>query len=493
MRRRAPIALLLFLVLAPAAPASTVSVRSVHEEEDSFITTVEVNASEGERNTMSITVTNSTAARSVSVHDDTASVSPAADSGCTAVDPNTVRCDLSDLDEIIASLGDRNDTGSVTLPGQLAYTKLTGGEGKDELACSWCSMEGGPDDDKLTAGLGSNTLHGEAGKDDLTGGPEGDSLYGGPDDDVLLGGDGPDQIYGGTLLNQAGPSGRDHMDGGPSFDSLSDFDGSDVGPDTLIGGDGIDTVYSYLGRSVPVLVDLGKPDGAGQAGENDALSGIENADGGNAADTLIGNDGPNRLDGWVGDDRLEGRGGNDELISMIGPHNPLGEGPPDPAVWGPDTLLAGDGDDVMKTDSGMASTFSCEGGEDRIELNSYVQGPTGTKPEPTPGPLLDGTCERISMGRFALNPNPVRVGRKGLLAFEFFAFRCCKNLFRLNRSTAPWRSYDKEPISRRRESVRAPRRLARRWRERPVTFRAKVDRAGDALFVWRFTVDRSGR
>jgi hypothetical protein len=488
MRRLGP-ALLALLVLAPTASASTVSVTVIHEEEDSFITTVHVDSAAGERNTRSITgTTDFQAPRVVVVHDDTAPVTPAPGSGCTAVDSGTVRCELSDLDQLEADLGDMDDTASVSASSRIGYTRMAGDAGDDQLTCTWCRLEGGEGDDSLTGGEGSDDLHGDTGRDTMIGGGEGDSLYGGPDDDTMLGGDGFDSLYGGTLLNQTGPSGRDHLDGGGSADQLSDFDGSDVGSDELIGGEGADTVLSYLGRRERVFVDLAAGNGAGQAGENDLLTQIENVDGGAADDVLLGNEDANRIDGGLGDDRLDGRGGNDELISMFPPGNPLNGGPPGPDPYGPDDLTGGDGDDVIKTDTGLASTFTCDGGTDRIDLNGYQPGPQGTKPPPTPGPLVDRSCERIGMNRFVLDPQPVRVGRKGLLTFEFFAFRCCRFRFRLNRSTAPWRSYQKQLIRRRRVSVRAPMYLARRWRARPVRFRAKVDRAGDALFVWRFSV-----
>ena len=61
-------------------------------------------------------------------------------------------------------------------------------------------------------------------------------------------------------------------------------------------------------------MDLARGAGNGQAGEDDTITGVENARGGFGADTLAGDDGRNELDGGSGGpDRLDGRGGDDRL------------------------------------------------------------------------------------------------------------------------------------------------------------------------------------
>ncbi len=93
------------------------------------------------------------------------------------------------------------------------------------------------------------------------------------------------------------------------------------GNDTLIGGEGIDTVR-YLQAAAAMTVDLAAETGriaADRGAEIDALSLIENAVGTALyGDTLLGDDEADRLEGRGGDDVLRGRGGNDVLDGGTG-------------------------------------------------------------------------------------------------------------------------------------------------------------------------------
>jgi hypothetical protein len=62
-----------------------------------------------------------------------------------------------------------------------------------------------------------------------------------------------------------------------------------------------------------VHVDLGARTGAGESGEGDLLSGVEDVAGGRGDDLLVGDGGDNGLFGGRGDDRLLGRPGADWL------------------------------------------------------------------------------------------------------------------------------------------------------------------------------------
>jgi Ca2+-binding RTX toxin-like protein len=91
----------------------------------------------------------------------------------------------------------------------------------------------------------------------------------------------------------------------------------------LQGGAGSDTAgYSEVSNRLGVRADL---DGAtgddgssedGTAGARDTIaSDVENLEGTNADDVLIGNAGPNVIDGSGGHDQVQGLGGNDALTA----------------------------------------------------------------------------------------------------------------------------------------------------------------------------------
>ncbi|WP_343712574.1 calcium-binding protein [Inquilinus sp.] len=123
--------------------------------------------------------------------------------------------------------------------------------------------------------------------------------------DTLFGGNGNDTISGGN--------GSDTLVGGNGDDVLRGGEGSD----RFIGGAGIDTV-SYYGTNVGVTVNLLAGTGTGGEAQGDTFSGVENVNGSNVADTLIGNSGANRLQGYGGNDTLQGGDGNDVLAGGVG-------------------------------------------------------------------------------------------------------------------------------------------------------------------------------
>ena len=120
------------------------------------------------------------------------------------------------------------------------------------------------------------------------------------------GGQGDDELTDTTLNGTAANT----FDGGPGDDVIQ----TATGDDTIVGGDGIDTV-AYWRRMTPVWVDLGDPtfENGGDY-ENDQISGVENVRGSGADDVLWGSDGPNVLNGGPGDDDLGGRLGDDTLV-----------------------------------------------------------------------------------------------------------------------------------------------------------------------------------
>jgi len=176
--------------------------------------------------------------------------------------------------------------------------------------------------------------------DEVIAGSSGDDvIHGGDGDDVIYGGDGDDTIY--------GEDGDDVIDGGP-------------GADVIDGGDGDDTI-SYAGDTEGVDVNLSdaNPESGGQA-EGDAISDVENIEGGTGDDVLTGDDGSNVLEGGAGEDELYGGGGNDAL-----------DGGPDA-----DVLVGGDGDDVLLggEDDAAADEITGGAGDDTFDADEVDGG-----------------------------------------------------------------------------------------------------------------------
>lgn len=151
---------------------------------------------------------------------------------------------------------------------------------------------------------------------------------------------------GDDVLGVSGSIGAEGLtvDGGAGVDTVTGSEGSDVieggpGDDRLDGGPGVDTV-SYAARGKAVTVDLGAGRG-GEAGERDALSGFEGANGTPADDTLTGGPGSEGIGGLGGNDRIAGAGGDDNLTGGTGD----------------DTIDGGDGKDTISTDPEQGDDF----------------------------------------------------------------------------------------------------------------------------------------
>jgi Ca2+-binding RTX toxin-like protein len=154
---------------------------------------------------------------------------------------NFVTFNASDVESIKILLGDGNDhahiAGNIALP---------------------VFIDGGAENDHLTAGRGLTTLFGGDGNDKLTGGKGDDLLKGGTGNDILNGGPGNDQLYGGD--------GNDRLAGGPGDDILEGESGNDV----LIGGSGNDELYGGSGKDK--LIDLSWREGDHSCWDSRSLS-----------------------------------------------------------------------------------------------------------------------------------------------------------------------------------------------------------------------------
>lgn len=217
-----------------------------------------------------------------------------ASTSCTQINATTISC-LGG--RFTLKLGDQNDTfsyGGGALPpsGVINPLEIDGGAGSDKITGSPYpdalhgddtftrvpdpsgndTILGNDGDDQISDSDGtSNAYDGGSGSDrfSITGTGQ-NTLSGGPGDDIMLGGDGPETLSGGD--------GNDDMNGGPGTDNVL----GEGGNDSLEGGDDEDISDGGPGRDV-----LGKGFHAG------GCRLVANLDGG--PDTMIGGPGIDRV------------------------------------------------------------------------------------------------------------------------------------------------------------------------------------------------------
>jgi Ca2+-binding RTX toxin-like protein len=300
------------------------------------------------------------------LHDAGAVLTPGA--GCTSVDAHSVTCSFSRADQraIEVRLGDLDDR--LRIGGALITWSLVvyGGDGDDTLDAAGGSFE-------PATGAG---LSGDAGDDRIVGSAHSDGLSGGDGDDSLSGGDGSDRLRGGF--------GTDSMDGGSGTDRVD-----------------------YGDRSRSVTVDLSRPGPQGEAGEADTIENVEEAQGGDGPDILLGSDGPDFLVASSDHDRRErgdivdGRGGADAISGSAGPDELRG-GPGDDRLAaddGADRIDGGPGDDHLSGSSGD-DRIDAGAGDDRLDGGSGADR------------LLAGPGrDRVDAGPPASTRDDVRCGR----------------------------------------------------------------------------------
>lgn len=150
------------------------------------------------------------------------------------------------------------------------------------------------------------SLEGEEGNDRIYGGSGNDTLKGGTGDDALFGGNGNDELLGGD--------GDDNLEGGAGADVI------DGGANTDEGGDAVSYKDSPTGVSF-VLDPSGSGFFLGSGGEaqGDKLKNIEQLEGSNFNDVLLGNNSSrNTLEGLKGNDSLKGGKEKDILLGGEG-------------------------------------------------------------------------------------------------------------------------------------------------------------------------------
>ena len=234
----------------------------------------------------------------------------------------------------------------------------TGGAGTDQLI-SIEQANGSDFDDTLTGsdrtdiweefrgGLGNDIIDGAGGNDFISYSNSSSAINLNLSTGVVTGGAGTDQLT--SIEGVTGSDFDDTLIGSDRTDVWEEFQGG-LGNDTINGAGGNDLV-SYRESVSAVNVDLSTGIATGGAGTDQLIS-IEQANGGDFNDTLIGSDGSDRLYGGDGNDDLSGGSGNDTLTGGDGDDN----------------LYGGDGDDTL--DGGAGNDFVYGGDGDDIIIQS---------------------------------------------------------------------------------------------------------------------------
>jgi hypothetical protein len=313
-----------------------------------------------------------------------------------------------------------------------------GGAGND-------AMTGDENTNVMSGGPGDDTLDGRGGVDDLDGGPGGDTVSyasesagvvvslgagtGGPSGavDVLrnfegaTGGSGNDVVAGTDASEHFSlGAGDDQLNAGGGNDTADGGDGNDLlrggaGRDALAGGPGSDTVtYDERTSGEPVVVSLAAGTGGG-AGEDDALSGIEDVVATPGPDSLTGDDGPNGLFGGGGRDDLNGLGGDDRIFG--GDARDTIDGGP-----GRDQLFGEAGDDSLAAFDNEADNVDCGASLDddaQVDPDDTVTGCEYSRRLDIPIPVdadQDGTVAAFDCNdnNPAINPSATDVPADGI-------------------------------------------------------------------------------
>ena len=174
---------------------------------------------------------------------------------------------------------------------------------------------------------------------------------------TLLGDPDEAEIEGGSVQGRFyGGGGADRLTGGPGFDL---FEG-DGGPDVMKGRDGSDFLR-YVGRSDDLRVTLGdglRNDGGPDDGPlRDKVSGMNSLVGGDGDDVLAGTGTDNTLNGGEGDDVLRGLGADDDFYPEEGR----------------DKVRGGTGDDLVTGSSGRDQAVGGSG-DDHFQGGSPLNG-----------------------------------------------------------------------------------------------------------------------
>jgi Ca2+-binding RTX toxin-like protein len=307
----------------------------------------------------------------------------------------------SDQDDRVTASYTLNAATPAPGDGTVTFSLAAGGEGQFDVtstAAGGCTATpGGPASCAVPEAPDSILLAGLAGDDVLLapnfpqtvsvvllGNQDDDGLTGGDTEDALVDGAGEDTVAGGgrddALPNNGG---GDQLDAGPGEDlfisnAVCDGDVLDGGPDRdNANWANFDTgVAIDLGRQAAGLIGTqGEPQCANTALLT-TLRGMEDIEGTDDGDNLLGDAGPNQLLGRDGGDNYLAGAGNDHLLANSGDSDP--------------TIDCGEGFDTALIDFAAAHTdgppVGCESVEERAP-NSFRPPDTPLDPNPgSPGP-----------------------------------------------------------------------------------------------------------
>lgn len=264
----------------------------------------------------------------------------------------------------------------VNLLGQYTWVIFSSGGPQDTLVsienvigsfgADW--LVGTADDNHLSGGAGDDNIEGKGGADVLDGGDGRDLIVSGgfpwavASGSLMIGGNGDDSI-------QSGNS-NDTMLGGAGNDALSV--GNYATTRIVDGGNGTDLLAFSSGFSNGVTVDLSLTTQTIAPGVVLTLTSVENVNGTEVGDTLIGDANANIISGWGGNDVIYGGAGNDTINGVDGADYIVGGA-------GLDNLRGGDGADTFvfalgDSDAGVPDYILDFTAEDRI---LFTDGPTG--------------------------------------------------------------------------------------------------------------------
>jgi Ca2+-binding RTX toxin-like protein len=250
----------------------------------------------------------------------------------------------------LISVGDRNDSVSLTSDGKFVSALIQGGSGNDTLLhhgpAAW--YFGGP----------GATLAGEEGNDLLRSGDGDDELFGGPGADRLDGGAGTDAATWDERFAGWSVTGWEAQSATAGV--RASWNGS---PDDGMPGEGdnlLDTVeHVYTTRFADTV-------SSGQTGHRVlTLEGDDRLQGGPGADEFFGGEGGDRIDGGGGDDSLSGGPGDDSLTGGPGADDVFG------SAGYPDQYMTGSDEDVIDVRDGEADRYACDAGTDRVLADPF--------------------------------------------------------------------------------------------------------------------------
>ena len=228
--------------------------------------------------------------------------------------------------ETVSSLS--NSTNATVINGTSSGDSISGASGADFIFGGQGNdlINGGDGLDNIQGGEGSDLINGGSGDDFITGGQGSDTIDGGADYDMIsyrhFDYQNPSGIPSvGVTVNLLTGTATDNWGNTDTLLSIEEVEGSDLS-DSLIGGSGDDVLLGGQGND---SVSGGLEDDfiSGDQGD-DTLIGDEGSDhirGGEGSDLIIGSSGDDFLSGDLGVDTLTGGDGNDIFMFNLGSHS----------------------------------------------------------------------------------------------------------------------------------------------------------------------------